>query len=297
MATEITSKGQLQAMARKLTSISAQLVSEASNIIGMLSEVEDIDGINISQAATAIQNNLKNVSGEMESLASGFSNYANDIENFDTYELQADETKQNDTSQRPTNKDSNSTKDNIDEQASSPATQPTTTKTNNTPSSSSPSNDNHEANNNSENELKSEETIKITQGDLNYDLEDRYHQYVESIFEMTTGNLAYEISEEDFDLLCAIVTAESNESYDGSLAVISTILNRCEQPNYVASYGTNPISQATASNQFMGYCNNEYKQYINGNYPETVVQAVTDALAGVRNHKICNFSENNMVTL
>ena len=42
---------------------------------------------------------------------------------------------------------------------------------------------------------------------------------------------------------------------------------------------------------------------MNGNAPSTVVQAVKDALAGVRNHKYCSFRSNgttnysnNMIT-
>lgn len=91
MVVKITSKDELQAMAGKLKDVSAQLTSETASIIGNLSEMEDFDGINISQAATTIQSNLKSISGEMEMLALNFSNYATDIKNLDTYDFKVNE--------------------------------------------------------------------------------------------------------------------------------------------------------------------------------------------------------------
>ena len=107
------------------------------------------------------------------------------------------------------------------------------------------------------------------------------------------GNLAYEVSDEDFELLCAIVAAESDKSYDDSLAVITTILNRCESPNWIRSHGTDPVAQATAPNQFVVYQHGSYKKYMDGNVPNTVKEAVMDALAGVRNHDYLSFRSNS----
>ena len=137
--------------------------------------------------------------------------------------------------------------------------------------------------------------IVITQGDPNIDIS-RYHNNIESGFEVTTGNLAYELCDEDIDLLCAIVAAESDKSYDDALAVITTILNRCERTNWISSHGRDPIAQATAPNQFVVYQHGSYAGYLNGNAPSTVVKAVQDALAGVRNHNYCNFRSNNSTT-
>ena len=308
MVVNIASKDELQAVAGKLKNVSEQLTLEAANIIANLSETEDFDGINISKAATAIQNNLQNISGEAEMLSSNLINYVADIKNLDTYNLQIDEETQDnsDQNQRSTTNNTYNVYSNngsgnnngfggrvtAEEQAGLYLLGDDGSSYDNV------SNNNREASDiNNKNELKSEGQIEITPGDPNYDLGDRYHEYVESDFQMTTGNLAYEISDKDFDLLCAIVSAESDKSYDGSLAVMSTVLNRCEHPNYVALHGSDPVAQATAYNQFIGYYDNGYKQYTNGKYPETVIQAVKDALAGVRNHKICGFSDNNIVTL
>ena len=111
-------------------------------------------------------------------------------------------------------------------------------------------------------------------------------------FDVTTGNLTYELEDSEFELICAIVSAESDKSYDDALAVITTILNRCETDNWIRSHGTDPVAQATAPNQFVVYQHGSYKSYMNGNAPETVVRAVKDALAGVRNHKYLSFRSN-----
>lgn len=122
-------------------------------------------------------------------------------------------------------------------------------------------------------------------------------------FNVTSGNTTYNLNSSDKDLIYAIVSAESDKSYDDALAVASVILNRCEAPNWVSSHGTNPVSQATAPNQFVVYQSGSYKQYTNGNAPDTVQQAVDDALNGVRNNEYLSFRSNgtsgyssNMIT-
>ena len=133
--------------------------------------------------------------------------------------------------------------------------------------------------------------VTITSGDPNIDVS-KYHNNLAAGFEVTVGNLAYKLSEEDIELLCAIVAAESDKSYDDALAVITTILNRCESPNWIRSHGTDPIAQATAPNQFVVYQHGSYERYMDGNAPDTVKEAVADALAGVRNHEYLSFRSN-----
>jgi hypothetical protein len=111
-------------------------------------------------------------------------------------------------------------------------------------------------------------------------------------FVVSTGNTTYDLSSSDTDLLYSIVAAESDKSYDDALAVISVILNRCENSAWVNSYGTSPVKQATAKNQFVVYQSGSYKTYTNGNAPDTVKQAVNDALAGVRNCNYLSFRSN-----
>ena len=137
--------------------------------------------------------------------------------------------------------------------------------------------------------------VTIKQGDPNDPNIDitKYHNNVAEGFKVTTGNLAYELCDEDVELLCAIVSAESDKSYDDALAVTSTILNRCETSNWINAHGRDPIAQVTAPNQYVVYQHGSYERYMDGNAPEAVVQAVKDALAGVRNHEYTSFRSNS----
>ena len=120
----------------------------------------------------------------------------------------------------------------------------------------------------------------------------KYKNNIAKGFEVTTGNLTYKLCDKDIELLCAIVSAESDKTYDDALAVITTILNRCETKNWINSHGRDPIAQATAPNQFVVYQHGSYEKYMNGKAPDTVKQAVMDALSGVRNHDYCSFRSN-----
>lgn len=133
--------------------------------------------------------------------------------------------------------------------------------------------------------------VTTTSGDPNIDIS-KYHNNLDAGFEVTAGNTAYELSDSDVDLLCAIVSAESDGTYDDALAVITTILNRCESQAWINSHGTDPVRQATAPNQFVVYQEGLYKKFTNGNSSDIVKEAVKDALAGVRNHKYLSFRSN-----
>lgn len=111
-------------------------------------------------------------------------------------------------------------------------------------------------------------------------------------FNVTTNNKTYQLSSSEKELLMAIIAAESDKTFDDALATISVILNRCEDPAWVNSHGSNPISQATAPNQFVVYQEGYYKKYMNNNVPNTVKKAVLDALNGVRNNKYLSFRSN-----
>lgn len=122
-------------------------------------------------------------------------------------------------------------------------------------------------------------------------------------FIVTSNNKIYDLSNNDKELLTAIVAAESDKSYDDALAVISVILNRCENSSWIRSYGTDPVNQATAPNQFVVYQHGYYKKYMGYNVPNTVKEAVSDALMGVRNNEFLSFRSNgstnyskNMIT-
>ena len=112
-------------------------------------------------------------------------------------------------------------------------------------------------------------------------------------FKVTTDNKKYNMSSEEYNVLCAIVAAECDKSSDDALAVISVILNRCENSAWINSHGTSPYKQATAKNQFVVFQEGYYKKYLGDNCPKNVKQAVSDACNGIRNNKFLSFRSNS----
>ena len=96
-------------------------------------------------------------------------------------------------------------------------------------------------------------------------------------------------TEEQLQLIWAIVAQEDNGSYEGALAVISSAMNRTE--SIVWGYcGRNALSQLTASGQYCYSADNFWKPRLNGNVPDYVKQAVNDCLKkGIRNHSYTCF--------
>ncbi len=96
-------------------------------------------------------------------------------------------------------------------------------------------------------------------------------------------------SQEQLELIWAIVAQEDNGSYAGALAVISSAMNRTESARW--SYcGSNAMAQLTAPGQYCYSMDNYWRARLNGNVPEYVKQAVFDCLKkGIRNHSFTSF--------
>ncbi len=143
-------------------------------------------------------------------------------------------------------------------------------------------------------QISSSDRIVISPGDSNANLDlSVYHNNTESGFQVTTGNLQYELSKKDYETICAIVAAESDRTYDDALAVATTIFNRCETSNWVNAYSRDPIQQISAPGQFAVYSSGSYKNWLGGNVPVQVSKAVSDVMSGVRNHDYCFFRSNS----
>ena len=102
----------------------------------------------------------------------------------------------------------------------------------------------------------------------------------------TNGTWSYSASE--LDLLRAITAQECGSSYNGALAVITCAANRAQSSRW-KKYGSDPLSQYMAPNQFCYSIDSHWKKRLNGNYPSYVKQAVQDALNGKRNHNYLSF--------
>lgn len=121
----------------------------------------------------------------------------------------------------------------------------------------------------------------------------KYIVNAEKGFVPTIENKTYELSEEDFKLLVAVVSAESNKYADDILAVTSVILNRSDA-------GSDPISVITKRNQFSTYGGGAYLRYYNedGTLTDNTIkiqEVVMDALNGVRNNNYYSFRSWNSV--
>ena len=311
MATEITSKSELVALATKLDSKSKEIIETMSSLSSTMKSVSNYDGIDVSSAASTLSENLTNLSTDFTNASLNISNYAGLIQEFDVDDFEIGDTSstKDATVTLSTSDNSSNDQSSTSSVVYSGVTAGVTSSSSYTSSSSNAGKHNYYNSSSSSpsyssgtssssgsygGKINSSGPVKITEGDPNNPDIDitKYSNYPEKGFEVTTGNLCYELSDADIELLCAIVSAESDKTYDDALAVITTILNRCETDNWIRSHGTDPIAQATAPNQFVVYQHGSYKRYMNGNAPETVVQAVKDALAGVRNHKYLSFRSN-----
>lgn len=108
---------------------------------------------------------------------------------------------------------------------------------------------------------------------------------------------AYNLSPEEYKVLCATVYAEAAEgneyTYSDTMGVTSSILNRVEAGNYGGSSVTAVVS---APNQFngYGYDNEKFSRAMSDMscIPPEMMQAINDTLAGNRNTEGYSFVGN-----
>ena len=105
-------------------------------------------------------------------------------------------------------------------------------------------------------------------------------------------------SEQELEIIWAVVAQEDDTSYDGALAVISSVMNRADL-NY-GGFGETAFAQITAESQYAYSPDVEDPLYIErrlgGNVPDFVKQAVSDCLKnGIRNNSYTSFRVENTV--
>ena len=107
-----------------------------------------------------------------------------------------------------------------------------------------------------------------------------------------------EYTEAQLELIWAVVAQEDDTSYDGALAVISSVMNRADV-NY-GGFGTTAFDQLTAESQYAFSPDVEdplyYERRLKGTVPDFVKQAVSDCLTGgLRNHSYISFRADDYV--
>lgn len=97
----------------------------------------------------------------------------------------------------------------------------------------------------------------------------------------------YNYSDQDMELIYAIVMQEGGSDYDSALAVITSACNRAQNNWYNV---TDPLEQLKFPKQYCYSIDSNWQKYLNNNVPQSVRDAVIDALKyGKRNHGFCSF--------
>lgn len=96
------------------------------------------------------------------------------------------------------------------------------------------------------------------------------------------------------EVIYAVVRQEGGNSYDGQVAVMTTVMNRLESPMWKGR-GSDPYEQIVAKSQFANVLSEDgktilqkYQRNLDQNR-STTVRAVTDVLNGKRSHDCCSF--------
>lgn len=114
-------------------------------------------------------------------------------------------------------------------------------------------------------------------------------------FKVTEGNKKYDLTDQEFDVVVAVVAGEFDKTIDDALGVMSVILNRCDSASWSKWFGTSPYKQVIGTGQFEVYFAGMYKDYMpGGKYYEKkkynmAKQAVLDGLNGIRNNDYLGF--------
>lgn len=123
----------------------------------------------------------------------------------------------------------------------------------------------------------------------------KYISNVAMGFEVTEGNKEYSLTDDEFNVVVAVVAGEFGSDLNDALGVVSVILNRCDSDIWVKWAGDNPYKQVIRKGQFEVYSEGYYLSYMpNGkNYGGTkyqiAKQAVIDGLNGIRNNGYLGF--------
>lgn len=131
------------------------------------------------------------------------------------------------------------------------------------------------------------------------DLSVYHNNYHNNGFVVTTGNLTYDLTDDEIKFMASIVTAEmgSKYSYDDGLAIASLLLNRCEHENWMKVHGgIDPIAQLKSGTEWQTYVEKSYVKYYDDekrsklsveaqNKFEVGLKTTLDAIHGIRNHK------------
>ena len=114
-------------------------------------------------------------------------------------------------------------------------------------------------------------------------------------FKVTDGNKKYDLTDQEFNVVVAVVAGEFDKTIDDALGVMSVILNRCDSAKWSKWFGNNPYKQVVGTGQFEVYFAGMYLDYMPGgkyyekNKYNMAKIAVLDGLNGIRNNSYLGF--------
>lgn len=123
----------------------------------------------------------------------------------------------------------------------------------------------------------------------------KYSDNVAMGFEVTEGNKEYSLTDDEFNVVVAVVAGEFDKDMNDALGVVSVILNRCDSDNWVKWAGNTPYKQVIKKGQFEVYMKGYYLSYMPGGSKyggtkyQMAKQAVIDGLNGIRNNEYLGF--------
>ena len=138
-----------------------------------------------------------------------------------------------------------------------------------------------------EDEIKSQPLVSVDAS--------KYSNREDMGFKVTEGNKTYDLTDDEFDVVVAVVAGEFDKNFDDALAVVSVILNRCDSPKWNTWAGNSPYLQVIRKGQFEVYFAGYYLAYMPGGsqYGGTKYniarQALIDGLNGIRNNNYLGF--------
>ena len=153
-----------------------------------------------------------------------------------------------------------------------------------------------------ENDVVSEKEILVTESTPLVSVDASKYISNEAMgFVVTEDNKEYTLTEEEFNVVVAVVAGEYGKDLNDALAVVSVILNRCDSDNWSRWAGKSPYSQVIKPGQFEVYFEGYYLAYMPGgkNYGgskyEVAKQAVIDGKYEIRDISYNELSDGSIV--
>ena len=100
---------------------------------------------------------------------------------------------------------------------------------------------------------------------------------------------AWPKTDAEWDLLYSIVRQEAGPSEEGAWAVVQAAYNRTKSAYHTRFYGTTVLSQLCGRNQFCYSIDGKHAQWLNGNYPDSIVRGVQHCVNGETIHNYVSF--------